>query len=141
MLKSYLYLLFLIILPGIPQLIVAADPPEARNDYPYAVLSVDSIDMGQLLSGGQAQGMLTLTNAGRYDLVISRVRSSCGMLITTWPAQPIKPGEQGSITFRYDTTRPGSFKRNIVIHTNAWQKNLIVPVKGEVLPTKGNPSD
>jgi len=140
-LKSAIYLLFLIILPGIFQSIVAADPPEARNNFPFAVLSADSIDMGQLLPGGQAQGMLSITNAGRYDLVISRVRSSCGLLITTWPAQPLKPGEQGTISYRYDTSRTGSFKRNIVIHTNAWHKTLTIPVKGEVLPANTKPSD
>lgn len=141
MLRTFFYLLSLLIIPGISQLTVAADPPEARSQFPYALLSADSIDMGYLHPGGQTQGTLTITNAGRYDLVISRVRSSCGLLITTWPSQPLKPGEQGTISFRYDTARPGTFKRNIVIHTNAWQKNIIVPIKGEVLPANTKPSD
>ncbi len=139
--KFSVYLLFLFIVSGISCPVAAADPPEARSQFPYALLSADSLDMGYLQPGSQAQGTLTITNAGRYDLVISRVRSSCGLLITTWPAQPLKPGEQGTISFRYDTTRPGSFTRNIVIHTNAWQKNIIIPIKGEVLPANTKPSD
>lgn len=139
--KTFFYLLFLTTLPVIFQPAVAADPPEARSQFPYALLSADSIDMRTLQPGSQAQGSLTITNAGRYDLVISRVRSSCGLLITTWPAQPLKPGEQGTISFRYDTTRPGPFDRNIVIHTNAWQKNIVVPVKGQVMPANTKPSD
>lgn len=118
-----------------------AAPPEVRNSYPYALLSADSLDLGRLQAGGHGQGSVTITNGGRYDLVISRVRSSCGLLITTWPSQPLKTGEQGTITFRYDTARPGPFVRNIVIHTNAWQKNLVIPVKGEVLPANKKPSD
>lgn len=118
-----------------------ADPPEVRNSYPYALLSADSIDLGRLQAGGQGQGSVTITNGGRYELVISRVRSSCGLLITTWPSQPLKTGEQGTISFRYDTARPGPFVRNIVVHTNAWQKNLVIPVKGEVLTANTKASD
>lgn len=119
----------------------AAEPPEARNNFPYAVLSADSIHLGRLLPGSQGQGSLSITNGGRHDLIISRVRSSCGLLITTWPTEPLKPGERGSITFRYDTARPGPFERNIVVHTNAWQKNLLVPVTGEVISAERKASD
>lgn len=91
--------------------------------------------MGRLEPGSTGSASFTITNAGKHDLQVARVRSSCGLLVTTWPTQPIKPGEHGIINFRYDTSRPGPFKRNIVIHTNAWQKNIVVQVHGEVIQT------
>jgi hypothetical protein len=118
-----------------------ADPPEGRQHFPYAILSADKIDLGKLEPGSAGSGSITITNGGQYDLAIARVRSSCGLLVTTWPTQPLKPGEQGTITFRYDTARSGPFVRNIVVHTNAWQKNLVIPVKGEVLPANTKASD
>lgn len=118
-----------------------APPPEALSNHAFAVLSVDSLDMGSLPTGTPVQGTFTLTNAGNRDMVVARVRSSCGLLITSWPTEPLKPGEQISISFRYDTSRLGPFHRNIVIHTNAWQGTLIIPVKGEVVPAPVKASD
>jgi len=119
--------------------ILMAQQPEARQQFPYAILSSDKIDLGKLEPGSAGSGSITITNGGQYDLAIARVRSSCGLLVTTWPTQPLKPGEQGTITFRYDTGRPGPFERNIVIHTNAWQKNIVIPVKGEVVASRAKP--
>lgn len=110
-------------------------PLEAFRNFPYAHISSDTIDMGMLEPGSSGSASFTITNAGQHDLLVARVRSSCGLLVTTWPTQPIKPGEQGTVNFRYDTSRPGPFKRNIVIHTNAWQKNIVVQVYGEVIKT------
>lgn len=74
-------------------------------------------------------------------MIVARVRSSCGLLITSWPASPLKTGEQATISFRYDTSRPGPFRRNIIVHTNAWQGTLVIPVKGEVRTVTPNVSD
>jgi hypothetical protein len=131
--------IFLILVLSLQWKGYSADPPEARHNFPFAIVSVDSINMGSLNAGSSGQGSFTITNAGSYELLVSRVRSSCGLLVTTWPTQPLKPGEQGTITFRYDTSRPGPFERNIVVHTNAWQKNIVIPVKGEVLIKSGKP--
>jgi hypothetical protein len=116
-------------------------PPEALSNHAYAILSADSIDMGRLQAGNPGVGSITLTNAGNREMIVARVRSSCGLLITSWPAKPLSPGEQASISFRYDTSTLGAFRRNIVIHTNAWQGTLVVPVKGEVVPARPKASD
>ena len=86
-------------------------------------------------------GSFTLTNTGNRDMTVARVRSSCGLLITSWPTEPLKPGTQTTISFRYDTSRPGPFRRNIVLHTNSWQGTLVIPVKGEVMTVGPNTSD
>ncbi len=105
-----------------------------RSRYPFAELETAHVDMGEIKSGSRATGEVRLTNRGREDLLIGRVRSSCGLLIATWPTSPIGYGEEVTIRFSYDTRRLGHFERKLMIHTNAHQKTLLVTITGEVLP-------
>ncbi len=110
------------------------DEEEIKSGYPYASLSEEVIDMGVMAAGSNGDGYINLSNLGKPDLLIARVRSSCGLMIPTWPETAINQGDTVRIRFRYNTSRLGKFERKITIHTNAWQKNLIVTVKGEVIP-------
>jgi hypothetical protein len=110
-------------------------PVEAlRSQYPYAELAATAIDLGKIAQGRQASGSITLTNTGEHPLLIGTVRSSCGLMIPSWPTGAIAPGAQATINFRYDGSRIGAFERIISIHTNAWQKTIQVKVSGEVVP-------
>ncbi len=115
-------------------LILMADDSVITENYPYAVLSADTIDMGTVQAGERFTGRITITNEGKPDLLIARVRSSCGLMIPNWPTEPIRQGEDATINFRYNTNRPGPFTRNIIIHTNGYRKTLVVAVYGEIIP-------
>lgn len=112
----------------------AVDPPDVRAEYPYAVVESRLIDMGSLEYGSRATGEIKLSNAGEQDLTIAKVRSSCGLMIPTWPGEPIGKDEEVDIRFSYDTSRLGPFERKVIIHTNAWQKTIVVTIRGEVVP-------
>ncbi len=127
-------LLLLTILTAFSFLLSAANSEEIKKNHPYAVLESGMIDMGVLETGSRATGEIQLSNKGEKDMMIAKVRSSCGLMIPTWPGEPISHNEEVTIRFRYDTKRLGPFERNVVIHTNAWQKTLVVKVKGEVVP-------
>lgn len=107
---------------------------EARTRYPYAVLSQKEITFDQLRQGSVIAGKIVIKNEGAAELVIAQVRSSCGLMIQSWPTAPVQPGEEISLHFRYDSQRLGAFERFITIHTNAWQKDIVVKIKGEVIP-------
>ncbi len=108
---------------------------DIKASYPYAILlSNDTINMGTIEAGSRATGQIRLRNEGTPDLLIAKVRSSCGLMIPTWPTDAIKTGEEATINFRYNTNRIGPFTRNIIIHTNSYQKTLIIPVYGEIIP-------
>ena len=128
-----LIILLTFIIPG-TTLAQEANEEEIKSGYPYASLSEEEIDMGVMKAGSNGDGTITLTNLGEPDLLIARIRSSCGLMIPTWPETAISRGDTVSVRFRYNTSRLGSFERKITIHTNGWQKNLIVTVKGEVIP-------
>jgi hypothetical protein len=127
-------LFFLASLIFFPAYGFSAGDEVARQTYPYVVVEPDRFDFGQLTTGQPITGKIELSNEGAYDLVIAKARSSCGLMIQTWPSAPVAPGDKVSISFRFDTNRTGPFFRLITIHTNAWQKNLVIEVKGEVMP-------
>jgi hypothetical protein len=112
------------------------EPPEARTLFPYAVLEQTEVDFGIVTEGSPIQGTIRITNEGEVELLVVKVRGSCGLMIGSWPAEPVGQGEQLQISFRYDSSRPGPFERLVTIHTNAWQKDLVVKVRGEVLPPR-----
>lgn len=134
--KRFYSLIFLLLLACISGGLAAETPPVEvlRSEYPYAELEKDAIDLGKIAQGRQAPGSIVLTNTGQHPLLIGTVRSSCGLMIPSWPTQAIAPGAQATISFRYDGSRIGPFERIISIHTNAWQKTIQVKVSGEVVP-------
>lgn len=110
---------------------------EARKRYPYAVVDVQVVDFGQIETGTSITARINITNEGSFDLHIAKARSSCGLMIQTWPSAPIKPGDTVPLNFRFDSNRMGAFSRIITIHTNAWHKDLLIEVTGEVVPEGG----
>ncbi len=108
-----------------------ATPPTL---YPYATLVADTIEMGILEAGTRASGEIGISNTGAKNLIIGRVRSGCGLMVPSWPAEPLAQNEEAVIRFRLDTNNPGHFERKVIIHTNAYQKTMVVTVRGKVIP-------
>jgi hypothetical protein len=116
--------------------VIAEENPEKtqlRLNFPFAELSASEVDLGIIARGSHAQGSVTIQNTGVHPLMIATVRSSCGIMASSWPRQPVEPGAKVSISFRYDARAVGPFERIITIHTNAWQKDLRLKVKGQVV--------
>ncbi len=119
--------------------VLAGENSQVVN-YPVLRVESDSIDLGKLVAGERASGEITLYNEGGKDLLIGRVRSSCGLMIPAWPGEAIAPGEEATIRFRYNTSRQGPFVRNIIIHTNGHPKTKVVQVTGHVIPAGAEPA-
>jgi hypothetical protein len=67
-------------------------------------------------------------------LYLQEFFSSCGCTIPKKPEKPILPGETGEIQVSYDTKRTGIFQKAITVRSNAKTANVILRIKGEVLP-------
>lgn len=82
---------------------------------------------------GRVSTEFVFTNTGDADLVLQKVRASCGCTTPDWTKAPVKPGEKGSIKVTYNASgRPGSFNKTITVSSNAGEKRL--SIKGEVIP-------
>jgi hypothetical protein len=135
---SFIVYTFLFVLAGFPGLI-AQEKADATSNFPSAVVRPTLIDMGIAETGSMMRGRFTIYNEGKEALLIAGVRSSCGMMIPSWPSAPIVPGDSAIIQLRYDTSRVGPFTRLLTIHSNARQKTLVVGVHGEVRSKTAHP--
>ena len=92
------------------------------------------IDYGTIENGEDGKRTFEFKNIGNDPLIFSRIFSSCGCTIPKKPEKPILPGESGSIEVEYDTKRTGLFQKAITVNSNAKKPNVILRIKGEVLP-------
>ena len=92
------------------------------------------IDYGIIENGVDGKKTFEFKNTGDSPLIFSRIFSSCGCTIPKKPEKPIEPGESGIIEVEYDTKRTGLFQKAITVNSNAKTSNVILRIKGEVLP-------
>ena len=95
------------------------------------------IDYGTIENGDDGKKTFEFKNTGNSPLIFSRIFSSCGCTIPKKPEKPIQPGESGTIEVEYDTKRTGLFQKAITVNSNAKTPNVILRIKGEVLPELG----
>jgi len=92
------------------------------------------IDYGTVEFGIDGKKTFVFKNTGNAPLIFSRIYSSCGCTIPKKPGKPIEPGDSGSIQVEYDTKRVGPFQKAITVNSNAKTPNIVLRIKGEVLP-------
>ncbi|MDB9976686.1 DUF1573 domain-containing protein [Flavobacteriaceae bacterium] len=92
------------------------------------------IDYGIIENGEDGNRTFVFKNTGNSPLVFTRIFSSCGCTIPKKPEKPVMPGEYGEIQVSYDTKRTGIFQKAITVRSNAKTANVILRIKGEVLP-------
>jgi hypothetical protein len=74
------------------------------------------------------------TNTGKEVLTLNNVQASCGCTAPEWSKEPIKPGDKGKITVKYNTQLPGTFQKQIRVYSNATTSPVVLTIKGEVKP-------
>ncbi len=92
------------------------------------------IDYGIIENGEDGTKIFEFKNTGNAPLIFTRIFSSCGCTIPKKPEKPILPGQSGEIQVNYDTKRTGIFQKAITVKSNAKTPNVILRIKGEVLP-------
>lgn len=87
---------------------------------PRLVVEPTHVDLGVVRQGGTYDFSYIVTNAGRSNLLIRRIGSTCGCTVTE-PSEPqlIKPGEQLTIDASFDSSdRIGPQRKTIAIYSN-----------------------
>ena len=65
--------------------------------------------------------------------IISKVKTTCGCTVPTYPKQAILPGESASIDIKYATNRVGTFSKSITVISNADNGQKKLRIKGTVI--------
>jgi hypothetical protein len=125
-------------------------PPEApaKPDYQVkaeemakttASWSEEEFDWGKAKEGDKVTHKFTLTNTGTEDLVLTRVKASCGCTTPSWSQEPIPPGKEGFIDVEFNSAgKKGMQNKTITVTGNfADQINKVLRIKGEIEGKEG----
>jgi hypothetical protein len=121
----------LLLIIGLVSFVIPINSQEKNAEISF---SETIIDYGTVENGVDGKRTFEFKNIGNAPLIFSRIFSSCGCTIPKKPEKPIQPGESGIIEVEYDTKRTGLFQKAITVNSNAKTPNIILRIKGEVLP-------
>jgi hypothetical protein len=93
----------------------------------------DVIDYGTIEKGANGLRIFEFTNTGDAPLIITKVKSSCGCTVPSWPEEPVMPGENGKIEVKYDTKRVMPIRKTITVTSNASTPTVALKIKGLVV--------
>lgn len=77
------------------------------------------LDFKYVEEGEVVQGSFIFTNEGKYPLVIYEVNTSCGCTVADYPKGEIAPGEQGTISVKYDSEGSSGMRITKEVTVNA----------------------
>lgn len=122
---------------------ISSDPMKSSNNNivtgPVTTVSFERTvhDFGRVPSGPAYKTSFKLTNTGKEDLIISNAKASCGCTVPTYSAEPIKPGQTGTIDVEFDSKgRAGEQLKQITVTTNTEPSENVLTVKSNPYITK-----
>ncbi len=92
------------------------------------------VDYGTIAHNADGVRAFKFKNVGDAPIVITGVKGSCGCTVPTKPKGPIMPGETAEIGVKYATNRVGAFTKTVTVTSNASEANILLRIKGKVLP-------
>src|ERR1051326_6641178 len=88
---------------------------------------------GTLKKGANCTFDFKFKNVGSAPLIISNWATSCGCdMVTSFPKQPILPGQTGVITYYYDSYRIGVFQKSLTVYSNAKTPSVVLKTCGQI---------
>lgn len=113
---------------------------EELKKAPSIQFDAKTFDFGKIAQRTSATHEFQFINAGKSDLVLRKITSSCGCTAVTPKEKVIQPGQSSSIKATFNAgTRQGKQNKTITIITNDPKNSTVVlRVTGEVETTSSN---
>jgi hypothetical protein len=93
--------------------------PIPVSSGPHIVFAEPIYDFGTVEQGEKVMHLFRFTNKGQQDLRIERVKTTCGCTAVVLSVDLIKPGEEGTVSTTFDTTRyTGEKVRTVTVYSN-----------------------
>jgi hypothetical protein len=116
--------------------LVNAQTTEIKEEAPKGEITFVTLehDYGTMEFDANGTCVFEFANTGKVVLTLDNVQASCGCTAPEWSKEPIKPGDKGKITVKYNTKNPGTFQKTIRVFSNASVSPVVLTIKGEVKP-------
>jgi hypothetical protein len=124
--------------PATPVSIAPASAPAATPaaDNPNAAefkFEKDEYNYGTIKQGDKVEYDFVFVNTGKEPLVITDAHGSCGCTVPTWPKEPIKKGEKGTIHVTFNSAgKMGMQDKTVTLNSNAKSNPKVLHLKGTV---------
>ncbi|MCL2289447.1 MAG: DUF1573 domain-containing protein [Bacteroidetes bacterium] len=142
--KKLFFLSLLLILSTAIFAQVAEQPAKRSNTKKKELIEEDTLpkvpvikfkslvhDYGNIYKNDNGVCTFEFTNAGKADLQLTNVSSSCGCTVPDWPKDPIPPGQSAAIKVSYDTKRVGGISRSVHVDSNTGER-VTLSIRGNV---------
>jgi len=91
-------------------------------------------DFGKLAPGDVVMHTFKFTNTGNKDLIIERVKPTCGCTAPTYTKDPVKPGEKGEIQIKYNSAgHSGKKTKSVSVISNAESVKDVLTFHAEII--------
>lgn len=134
--KKYSFLVIAILMTSY---VLAQESSTAPEEMPGAYMTfVESAhDFGDIYQGDNVEYTFNFENTGDAPLIITNIKVTCGCTATDWKREPILPGEESSITVKFNSTgKINKQNKVITIISNANNPLPQVKIVANVLPKK-----
>lgn len=95
----------------------------------------ERFDFGTIKQGTVVTHTFDFKNTGDQPLIINKVTPSCGCLVSSFSKEPIGPGENGTITVRFNSKdRPlGYSLKSFLVYSNSINQPHTIYLKGQII--------
>ncbi|MCD4773718.1 MAG: DUF1573 domain-containing protein [Bacteroidales bacterium] len=91
-------------------------------------------DFGKIIQGEIVTYGFKFENIGKKDLLIYKVRTSCGCTVTDYPKTPISPGDGGVINVTFDSKgRKGFQRKTATVIANTEPNTTSIKIKSIII--------
>lgn len=110
---------------------------DGNADGPRIAFVEDTKDFGDITQGDKVSHTFEFENTGNEPLILSNVLTTCGCTATSWPREPITPGETANIEVSFNSAgKMGRQNKVVTIVSNALNAQERVKLITNVLPSK-----
>jgi hypothetical protein len=108
---------------------------EQKENVPKITLSTDQIEFGEIQAGDKKEIRFEISNTGKSDLDIRKIKSTCKCITISEEKVIVKPNEKHTLIAYFDTTdRKGKEYKSIYIYSNDYTKSeAVINIKATVI--------
>ncbi len=93
----------------------------------------EAIDVGQIPQGKPKPIEFEFKNTGKVDVIITKVKGSCGCTTTDYTKDTIKPGETAKVNATFNAAKKGTFSKTVTVTISGEETPKVLSFKGTVI--------